>query len=75
MTKRNYPHIRLDLQGNNHNYYGAYESNDDNAKRGYILRVATTKGLKDTCECPAWTHGKPCYHLIRAKELEVVLLA
>lgn len=75
MTKRNYPHIRLTSQSIRGNYYGAYESNDEQSKQGYTVFISNTEGIHDTCECYAYIHNLPCYHLIRAKELEVELFA
>ncbi len=73
MIKRNYPHIRLTSQSIRGNYYGAYESNDENAKQGYVLFISHTKKVRDYCECIGWSLGKVCYHLKRAKEIEVIL--
>ena len=72
MTKRNFPHIRLTSQSMRGNYYGAYENNDENTKYGYTVFVSNTKDTHDYCECAAFVHNKPCYHLIRAKELEIL---
>jgi len=74
MTKRNYPHIKLTSQSWRGNYYGAYASSDENEKLKYQVFISHTDGIHDSCECMAYVHGEPCYHLIRAKELEVVLL-
>ena len=70
MTKRNFPHIRLTSQSIRGNYYGAYESDDENAKQGYTIFISTTDGIHYYCECMGCVHGTHCYHLIRAKELE-----
>jgi len=75
MTKRNFPHIRLSSQSMKGNYYHAYSSSDDEAKQGYQIFISTTDGIHDSCECLGFIHLKPCYHLIRAKEIEVVLYA
>lgn len=75
MTKRNFPHIRLASQSMNGNYYYAYSSSDDNAKRGYQIFISTTDEKPDNCDCISFVYNKPCYHLIRTRELEVVLLA
>jgi len=74
MTKRNFPHIRLTSQSIRGNYYGAYENNEENAKQGYTVFISHTDGIHNSCECMEYVHGKPCYHLIRANELEVILL-
>jgi len=73
MTKRNYPHIRLTSQSIRGNYYGAYESNDEQSKQGYTVFISHTNGIHDSCECLAYIHNVPCYHIIRAQELEVIL--
>jgi len=73
MTKRNYPHIRLTSQSMKGNYYAAYPNNDEDVKPGYHLFISHTKETQEFCECMAYVHGKPCYHLIRARELEVRL--
>lgn len=73
MTKRNFPHIKLTSQSFHGYYYGAYENDDENAKQGYAIFISDTEGIHDYCECLGYVHGKPCYHIIRAKELEVVL--
>jgi len=75
MPKRNYPHIKLTSQSWRGNYYGAYVSSDENEKLKYQIFISHTDGIHDSCECMAYVHGDPCYHLIRAKELEIVLLA
>jgi len=74
MTKRNFPHIRLTSQSIRGNYYGAYENDNENAKLGYQIFISHTDGIHDSCECYAYIHNLPCYHIIRAKELEVILL-
>lgn len=74
MPKRNCPHIRLTSQSIRGNYYGAYASEEQNEKQKYQIFISHTKGIHDSCECMAYVHGMPCYHLIGAKELEVVLL-
>jgi len=73
MTKRNFPHIRLNSQSIKGNYYSAYENDDENVKPRYHIFISHTDGIHDYCECLAFVHLKPCYHLIRARELEVVL--
>ena len=74
MIKRNYPHIRLTSQSIRGTYYGAYASSDENEKQKYQIFISHTDGIRDSCECYGYIHNLPCYHLIRAKELEVVLL-
>lgn len=74
MAKRNFPHIKLTSQSIRGNYYGAYASGDENEKQKYQIFISHTEEMHDSCECMGYVHGKPCYHLIRAKELEVVLL-
>lgn len=74
MIKRNYPHIRLTSQSIRGNYYGAYASSDENEKQGYQIFISHTDGIRNSCECMAYVHNVPCYHIIRAKEIEVVLL-
>ncbi len=71
MTKRNFPHIRLTSQTMKGNYYHAYSSSDDNAKRGYQIFISTTAEKPDNCDCLVFVYNIPCYHLIRARELEV----
>ncbi len=56
------------------NYYGAYESDAEQAKQGYTVFISHSEDTRDYCECMAYVHGNPCYHLIRAKELEVILV-
>ncbi len=56
-------------------HYGAFDSDDKFAKRGYDIFISTTDGIEDTCECMAFVHGNPCYHLIKAKEMEIELFA
>lgn len=75
MTKRNYPHVRLNSQSIRGNYYGAYESDAEDSKQGYTIFISTTEGIHDSCECMGYIHGTPCYHLIRAREIEVILLS
>lgn len=75
MTKRNFPHVKLTSQSIRGIYYGAYASSDENEKLKYQIFISHTEGIHDSCECMAYVHGVDCYHLIRAKELEVVLLA
>ena len=70
---RNYPHIRFTSQGIRGHYYGAYESDDENSRQGYTVFISNTEGFEDSCECMGYVHGTPCYHLIRAKEMEVTL--
>lgn len=72
MTKRNFPYIRLTSPSCRGHYYGAYENNNEDTKQGYAIFISHTEGIDDYCECMAYVHGKPCYHLIRAREIEVV---
>lgn len=74
LKKRNYPHIRLTSQSIRGHYYGAFENDDENKKAGYTVFISNTDGIEDSCECMDYVHGTPCYHLIKAKELEVILL-
>ncbi len=73
MKKRNFPHIRLSSVSTNGHYYGAFESDEENAKLGYTVFISNTDGVDDYCECMAYVHGNPCYHLIKAKEMEIEL--
>lgn len=75
MTKRNFPIIKLTSQSWRGNYYTAYANTDENSKQGYTIFISHTKGIHDSCECMAYVHGDPCYHMVRAKELEVILSA
>lgn len=75
MTKRNYPIIKLCSQSLRGNHYGAYQDNEEDTKQKYAIFIAHEKGWNDSCECAAFVHGLPCYHLIKAKELEVVMFA
>lgn len=70
---KNFPHIKLKSKSFRGNYYSAYASDNENAELGYVLFISHTEGVNDYCECMAYVHGNPCYHLVRAKELEVVL--
>lgn len=73
MSKKEYPNIKLVKQGIRGNFYGAFDSKDDNANQGYTIFISTTKKVKSTCECMGYIHGKECYHLKSSKDLEVVL--
>ena len=74
MSGKHFPIIKLTSQSIRGNYYAAYESDDENAKQGYTIFISTTEGVHDSCECMAYIHNLPCYHIIRAKELEVILI-
>jgi len=74
MTKRNFPRIRLVSQSIKGNYYQAYSSDDDDAKLGYQIFISTTDE-PDNCDCMAFVYNIPCYHLIRARKLEVIFFA
>ena len=69
MIKKKFPHIRLDNISTKGNYFGAYESNDDDSKKGYTVFISTSEDEKTYCECMGFVHGKICYHIKRAKEL------
>lgn len=75
MSKRKeYPHIKLTSQSIRGNYYGAYDSSDeDESKMGYQIFISTTKKVDSTCECLGYIYNKPCYHIKKAKDLEAVL--
>jgi len=73
MKKKEFSHIRLTSQSIRGNYFGAYESSDENAKMGYQIFISTTKDVHSTCECMGYVHGKECYHLKSAKDLEAIL--
>ena len=74
MTKRNFPYIRLTSQSIRGNYYGAYENCEEKTKLAYQIFISHTDGIHDSCECYAYIHNLPCYHIIRAKELEVRMI-
>jgi len=73
MSKKEYPNIKLVKEGVRGNFYGAFDSNDNDADQGYTIFISNTKRVKSICECMGYIHGKWCYHLKDAKDLEVIL--
>ena len=68
MRKRDFPNLRLLSAGTKGYYFGAFESADDDAKKGYDFFISNTEGVKDWCECMGFVHGKMCYHIREAKQ-------
>ena len=75
MVEKKFPHLRLARKAIRGNYFGAYENSDENAKQGYTIFISHDNKVQDYCECDGYVHGKPCYHLKNAKELEKKLFA
>lgn len=69
MTEKKFSHIRLDTVSTKGNYFGAYDSNEDDSKKGYTIFISTSEDEKTYCECMGFVHGKLCYHIKRAREL------
>jgi len=69
MTEKKYPHILLTSVSTNGNYFGAYEKNDSESKKGYVVFVGNSSDERDWCECMGFVHGKNCYHVTYAKKL------
>lgn len=70
MTKKKFPVIRLTAVSTKGRHYGAFESEDEAAKMGYDIFLPDTANQKPTCECMAFVHGDPCYHITESKKLD-----
>lgn len=69
MTEKKFSHILLTSVSTNGNYFGAYEKNDSESKKGYVVFIGNSSNEKDWCECMGYVHGKTCYHVTDAKKL------
>ena len=72
MATKNFPFVKLHSTSTKGHYYGAYESEEETAKLGYMIFISTD-GRPNTCECMGYVHGNNCYHVDEALKKESVL--